>query len=85
MAGLAAGAISLPRQLWLTRLVLQCCGAGFGFYDHGTPAAGDGDSVPELGSEASKTKKLGVVPESNRLSKCVVRLSLPMDYRPQAF
>jgi hypothetical protein len=45
----------------------------------------DGDSVPELGAEASKTKKLGVVPESNRLSKCVVRLSLPMDYRPQAF
>jgi hypothetical protein len=45
----------------------------------------DGGSVPELGVEASKTKKLGVVPESNRLSKCVVRLSLPMDYRPQAF
>jgi hypothetical protein len=45
----------------------------------------NGDSVPELGAEASKTKKLGVVPESNRLSKCVVRLSLPMDYRPQAF
>jgi hypothetical protein len=45
----------------------------------------DGDSVPELGVEVSKTKKLGVVPESNRLSKCVVRLSLPMDYRPQAF
>ena len=43
------------------------------------------DSVPELGVEVSKTKKLGVVPESNRLSKCVVRLSLPMDYRPQAF
>jgi hypothetical protein len=45
----------------------------------------DGGSVLELGAEASKTKKLGVVPESNRLSKCVVRLSLPMDYRPQAF
>jgi hypothetical protein len=38
MAGLAASAIALPRQLWLTRLVLQCCGAGFGFYDHGTPS-----------------------------------------------
>jgi hypothetical protein len=38
MAGLAAGAIALPRQLWLTRLVLQCCGAGFSFYDHGTPS-----------------------------------------------
>jgi hypothetical protein len=48
-------------------------------------AISDGGSVPELGVEASKTKKLGVVPESNRLSKCVVRLSLPMDYRPQAF
>ena len=23
-----------------------------------------------------------VVPESNRLSRCVVRLSLPIDYRP---
>jgi hypothetical protein len=85
MGRLAPSAISLPRQLGLPWQVLQCCGAGFGFYDHGTPAAGDGDSVPELGSEASKTKKLGVVPESNRLSKCVVRLSLPMDYRPQAF
>jgi hypothetical protein len=30
--------LALPRQLWLTRLVLQCCGAGFGFYDHGTPS-----------------------------------------------
>jgi hypothetical protein len=40
--------LALPRQLWLTRLVLQCCGAGFGLYDHGTPAAGDGGSVLEL-------------------------------------
>jgi hypothetical protein len=39
MAGLAACAIALPRQLGLTRLVLQWCGAGLGFYDHGTPAA----------------------------------------------
>jgi hypothetical protein len=31
--------LALPRQLWLTRLVLQCCGAGLGFYDHGTPLA----------------------------------------------
>jgi hypothetical protein len=28
MAGLAMSAISLPRQLWLPRLVLQWCGAG---------------------------------------------------------
>ena len=39
MAGLAAGAIALPSQLGFTWLVLQCCGAGLRFYDHGTPAA----------------------------------------------
>ena len=32
-------AIPLPRQLGFPRLVLQWCGAGLGFYDHGTPAA----------------------------------------------
>ena len=32
-------ALTLPRQLGLTWQVLQWCGAGFGFYDHGTPAA----------------------------------------------
>ena len=48
MGRLAPSAISLPRQLGLTGLVLQCCGAGFGLYDHGTPAAGDGGSVLEL-------------------------------------
>jgi hypothetical protein len=78
MGRLAPSAIFLPRQLGLPRLVLQWCGASFRMIS-------DGDSVPELGVEVSKTKKLGVVPESNRLSKCVVRLSLPMDYRPQAF
>jgi hypothetical protein len=31
--------LALPRQLGFTWLVLQCCGAGFGLYDHGTPAA----------------------------------------------
>jgi hypothetical protein len=49
MGRLAPSAISLPRQLGLPWQVLQCCGAGFGFYDHGTPAAGDGGSVLELG------------------------------------
>jgi hypothetical protein len=29
MARLATSAISLPRQLWLTWLVFQRCGAGF--------------------------------------------------------
>jgi hypothetical protein len=29
MAGLAAGAIALPRQLGFTRLVVQWCSAGF--------------------------------------------------------
>jgi hypothetical protein len=38
MGRLAPSAISLPRQLGFTRLVLQCCGAGLGFYDHGTPS-----------------------------------------------
>ena len=38
MAGLTAGAIALPGELRLPWLVLQCCGAGFSFYDHGTPA-----------------------------------------------
>jgi hypothetical protein len=38
MGRLAPGAISLPRQLGLPWQVLQCCGAGFGFYDHGTPS-----------------------------------------------
>jgi hypothetical protein len=47
---LAPSAISLPRQLGFTWLVLQWCGAGFGLYDHGTPAAGDGGSVLELGT-----------------------------------
>ena len=32
-------AIPLPRQLGLPWQVLQWCGAGLGFYDHGTPAA----------------------------------------------
>ena len=50
--------LALPRQLWLTRLVLQCCGAGFGFYDHGTPAAGDGGSVLELGTVVKGTMRL---------------------------
>ena len=50
MGRLAPSAIPLPRQLGLPRLVLQCCGAGFSFYDHGTPAAGDGGSVLELGT-----------------------------------
>ena len=36
---LTAGAITLPGEFRLTRLVLQCCGAGLRFYDHGTPAA----------------------------------------------
>jgi hypothetical protein len=31
--------LALPRQLGFARLVLQCCGAGLGFYNHGTPAA----------------------------------------------
>ena len=39
MAWLTAGAITLPGEFRLTRLVLQCCGAGLRFYDHGTPAA----------------------------------------------
>jgi hypothetical protein len=60
-------------------------GCGFSSSRDGHESISDGGSVPELGVEVSKTKKLGVVPESNRLSKCVVRLSLPMDYRPQAF
>jgi hypothetical protein len=49
--------LALPRQLWLTRLVLQCCGAGFGLYDHGTPAAGDGGSVLELGTVEKGTTR----------------------------
>ena len=32
-------ALTLPRQLRLPWQVLQWCGAGLGFYDHGTPAA----------------------------------------------
>ena len=32
-------ALTLPCQLRFTWLVLQRCGAGLGFYDHGTPAA----------------------------------------------
>jgi hypothetical protein len=35
MGRLTAGAISLPSQLGFTRLVLQCCGAGFAAYCHG--------------------------------------------------
>jgi hypothetical protein len=31
--------LALPRQLGLPWQVLQRCGAGFGLYDHGTPAA----------------------------------------------
>jgi hypothetical protein len=38
MGRLAPSAISLPRQLGLPRQVLQWCGAGLGFYDHGTPS-----------------------------------------------